>query len=297
MTDSTHEMVMCNVTVQRMESKQFHAICKVLQLFCRVRGYKYIIKFFPHEVTHVEVCMVALQSQDRTDHQNWETRYILLLWMCQLCLIPFDICSLDSTLSSVTTTDDTSRASSKGHGQEDGGEATQSRLVCDIITISKEHLSESGPTREAAYACLSALFTRPDMESTLLRDFMCWCCERLQVWNNKGEDAEHELTRDSFQQIGILHTMSTIFKKGHRNNVLPCADWCCGYLQRMRRVRCECALYILHSAGFQFIRSFLFPVEHVCIPPAIFGDCFPHTLSVFPQRCCEHSVQVHAANT
>jgi hypothetical protein len=215
---------------QRMESKQFHAICKVLQLFCRVRGYKYIIKFFPHEVSHVEVCMVALQSQDRTDHQNWETRYILLLWMCQLCLIPFDICSLDSTMSSVTTTDDSSstKLNTQNVDGEDAGGVTQSRLVCDIISISREHLSESGPTREAAYACLSALFTRPDMESTLLREFMCWCCERLEAWNRKGEEAEHELTRDSFQLIGILHTMSNIFKKGHRNNVLPYANMALG---------------------------------------------------------------------
>ena len=206
--------------VQRMESKQFHAICKVLQLFCRVRGYKYIIKFFPHEVSHVEICMVALQSQDRTDHCNWETRYILLLWMCQLCLIPFDICSLDSTLSTSTTTDDDNMATSDAKPNH----STESRLVCDIVTVSREHLSESGPTREAAFACLSALFTRPDMESSLLSEFMSWCCERLQAWCDKGEAAENELNRDSFQLIGILHTISQIFKKGHRHNVLPFAN-------------------------------------------------------------------------
>lgn len=215
---------------------QFHALCKVLQLFCRVRGYKSVIKFFPHEVSHVEVCMIALQSQDRTDHCNWETRYILLLWMCQLCLIPFDICSLDSTLSTHSTTDDIvicservsdddspNRNVASAFSSPSMSSASQSRLVCDIITLAREHLSESGPTREAAYACLSALFTRPDMESTLLHSFMCWCCERLDAWCKKGENAESELTHDSFQLIGVLHTMSNIFKKGHRNNVLPYA--------------------------------------------------------------------------
>ena len=211
-----------------MESKQFHALCKVLQLFCRVRGYKYIIKFFPHEVAHVEVCMTALQAQDKTDHCNWETRYILLLWMCQLCLIPFDICSLDSTLCTVTTTDEALHTASTTTSASSESHPPQSRLLCDIIALSREHLSEPGPTREAAYACLSALFTRPDMESSLLRDFMCWCCERLQAWERKGEAAENELNRDSFQLIGILHTMSNIFKKGHRNNVLPYAHMALG---------------------------------------------------------------------
>lgn len=46
-----------------MKSSQFHAICKVLQLFCRIRGYKHVIKFFPHEVSHIEMCMFALRSQ------------------------------------------------------------------------------------------------------------------------------------------------------------------------------------------------------------------------------------------
>ena len=42
---------------------QFHVLCKVLQLFCRVRGYKHVIKFFPHEVWHIELCMSALRAQ------------------------------------------------------------------------------------------------------------------------------------------------------------------------------------------------------------------------------------------
>jgi hypothetical protein len=46
-----------------MENSQFHVICKVLQLFCRIRGYKHVIKYFPHEVWHIELCMSALRAQ------------------------------------------------------------------------------------------------------------------------------------------------------------------------------------------------------------------------------------------
>lgn len=72
----------------------------------------------------------------------------------------------------------------------------QSKLVLDMISICQEHLCESGPTREAAYACLSALFTRPDMESSILADFMTWSGEKLDNWANKGASAELELNKE-----------------------------------------------------------------------------------------------------
>lgn len=110
----------------------------------------------------------------------------MLLWLCMLCLIPFDICSIDSTMSLQTTTSD---SSSNRHEH-------QSRLVLDMIAICKDHLSESGPTREAGYACLSALFTRPDMEASILSDFMNWSCARLKAWAEKGSEAEMELNKE-----------------------------------------------------------------------------------------------------
>jgi hypothetical protein len=110
----------------------------------------------------------------------------MLLWLCMLCLIPFDICSMDSTMSLQTNTFDTT-APRHEH---------QSKLVLDMIAVCKEHLSESGPTREAGYACLSALFTRPDMEASILTEFMSWSCSRLRAWAEKGAAAELELNRE-----------------------------------------------------------------------------------------------------
>lgn len=72
--------------------RTFDEVCKVLQLICRVRGYKHVMKLFPHEVSQLEPCLFLLRSHDRNNFGTWETRYILLLWMCILCLIPFDIC-------------------------------------------------------------------------------------------------------------------------------------------------------------------------------------------------------------
>lgn len=113
----------------------------------------------------------------------------MLLWLCMLCLIPFDICSMDSSLSTLNTSATSQTGAPPPSDQ-------QSRLVLDIISVCKEHLAESGPTREAAYACLSALFTRPDMESGILGEFMRWTCSRLDAWAAKGANAEQELNRE-----------------------------------------------------------------------------------------------------
>ena len=85
--------------LQKSNESQFHALCKIVQLCCRVRGYKHVMKSFPHEVSHLELCLSLIRAQDSTDYETWETRYVLLLWLCILCLIPFDICSMDRYVS------------------------------------------------------------------------------------------------------------------------------------------------------------------------------------------------------
>lgn len=44
-------------------SYQLHLCCKTIQLLCRVRGYKYVMKLLPHEVHHIEICMNLLVRQ------------------------------------------------------------------------------------------------------------------------------------------------------------------------------------------------------------------------------------------
>lgn len=41
----------------------FNGMCKVVQLICRVRGFKHVVKHFPHNVANLELCLVLLQKQ------------------------------------------------------------------------------------------------------------------------------------------------------------------------------------------------------------------------------------------
>lgn len=49
------------------------------------------------------VCVGCLQHN--AEYDTWETRYVFLLWIGMLCLIPFDICSMDSHNKTQMTTD------------------------------------------------------------------------------------------------------------------------------------------------------------------------------------------------
>ena len=125
--------------------------------------------------------------------------------------MPFDICSIDSTLQSYSHTYDAQIAEG----------TTKSKLVKNIISVCSNCLSDPGPTREAASFCLSSLLTRPDMAASILENFMIWSCDILEDWIKKGENVSLELSSQSFRVVGVLLCLSQIFKKGHRTNLLP----------------------------------------------------------------------------
>lgn len=48
----------------------------VLYIICKVRGFKTVVKFFPHEVADLEPCLKLLGAQSVSDH---EVRWLSLL--------------------------------------------------------------------------------------------------------------------------------------------------------------------------------------------------------------------------
>lgn len=56
------------------------------------------VKFLPHEVADIEPAFEFLRNQD-TAKGPWETRYVLLVWLSLMCMIPFDLRSIDSNAS------------------------------------------------------------------------------------------------------------------------------------------------------------------------------------------------------
>jgi len=72
------------------EVKQIFA---VLGHIIKVRGYKTVIKFFPHEVSDMEPVTEMLQN---CDYSQVMLPYTLVLWLSIIVLVPFDLTSIDS---------------------------------------------------------------------------------------------------------------------------------------------------------------------------------------------------------
>lgn len=137
-------------------------LCIIIYSLVTVCGYKSVVKFFPHQVSDLELAVDLLETchqatsvtslrQESTGEM--ETKCVVLLWLYILVLIPFDILSVDTQAVNKSYLD----------------EPEPSPLVKKILEISKDYLSSAGPMRKMAGLLLARLLTRPDMTNAFNR--------------------------------------------------------------------------------------------------------------------------------
>lgn len=68
---------------------------RVLYYLTKVRGFKTILRFFTHDVTEYESILTFLNIIPQREEQYWETRYILVLWLSLVVIVPFDLSRID----------------------------------------------------------------------------------------------------------------------------------------------------------------------------------------------------------
>ncbi|GAB1297210.1 Tubulin-specific chaperone D [Apodemus speciosus] len=220
-----------------------HLAFKFLYIITKVRGYKVFLRLFPHEVANVQPVLDMFTGQNPKDHETWETRYMLLLWLSVTCLIPFDFSRLDGNLPTQT------------------GE-TRVPIMDRILQIAESYLVVSDKARDAAAVlvskhCQSLLWpcescqegqancycspvkaikeeasgfiTRPDVKQRKMASFLDWSLCTL--------------ARSSFHTIegviamdGMLQALdrAQIFKHGKREDCLPYASTVLQCLDRCR---------------------------------------------------------------
>ena len=95
------------------------------------------VRFFPHEIADLAVALDFSQSLERAQSSSalWSTRYVTLLWISLICMIPFDLSQFD----------------------EDGKEG---QTAVEIEALAKRSLTNSGIVRESAAILLSRFYVR-----------------------------------------------------------------------------------------------------------------------------------------
>ncbi|KAF9304160.1 hypothetical protein BGZ74_002247 [Mortierella antarctica] len=170
-------------------NEQADEVFYMLYFITKTRGYKTIVKFLPHEVADLEPAFQFLKTQ--TKRSPWETRYILFIWLSLMCMIPFDLKSIDSQASK---------------------HSSRIPLVDEMIETGKLYLDCAGRDREGAALFLARLLTRKDTCKTYLPEFVAWSKELMAKEPNV------------FHSLGIMGTFCWIFKLGQREVLLPIAE-------------------------------------------------------------------------
>ncbi|KAK7343369.1 hypothetical protein VNO77_12045 [Canavalia gladiata] len=179
-------------------------ICIIIYTLVTVCGYKAVIKFFPHQVSDLELAVSLLEKCHHTisvtslrqeSTGEMEAKCVMLLWLYILVLVPFDISTVDTSIAN----------------NDNLTEFELAPLVLRIIGFCKDYLSTAGPMRTMAGLVLSRLLTRPDMPKAFT-SFVEWT---HKVMSSVTQDLLHH-----FQLLGVIEALAAIFKAGSRNLLL-----------------------------------------------------------------------------
>ncbi|KAF9077650.1 ARM repeat-containing protein [Rhodocollybia butyracea] len=162
---------------RQASSSRMKCLSGLLYAYTKFRGYKTIIRFFPHEVADLWIVLGYLDAPDSCVQipSHWELRYVLLLWLSIVCMLPFDLTQFD----------------------EDEAGYTASK----IESVTKNYLSNAGLERESAALVLSRFYSRQD---TL---------DRFSAFIQWGQDILSQ-SPTLFTTIGLLHVLCEILKSG-----------------------------------------------------------------------------------
>ena len=141
-----------------------HAICYIINLFCKVRGENVVKGFFNNEPRYLEPILREFETgknfqkaEDGSLQQSivpWAERYVLLLWLSHLLLAPFPLASISTLQSSEET--------SAALGIELPAEVPG--ITLRVLNICFQCLQSASKERTAAAKLLVTLCVRPDMQ-------------------------------------------------------------------------------------------------------------------------------------
>ncbi|EDO35005.1 predicted protein, partial [Nematostella vectensis] len=179
--------------------KMVHQAFKYIYVITKVRGPKCVVRLFTHEVSDIEPLLAMINKQNQNEHETWETRYILLLWLSIACMIPFDMSRLDGTFGA--------------------GTSEQRRPVVDrIIDVAKSYMCVPDKSRDAAALLISKFITRPDVKKHKLAEFIDWSLKEITKSRNEANTIQGMMSL-----TGLMTSLALLLKHGKREDLLPYA--------------------------------------------------------------------------
>ncbi|XP_041434665.1 tubulin-specific chaperone D-like isoform X2 [Xenopus laevis] len=213
----------------------FHLAFKFLYIISKVRGYKIFLRLFPHEVVDLLLVLEMISAQDPKDHETWETRYMLVLWLSMTCLIPFDLSCLDENIDS------------------DSGPKRMPTMDI-ILDVAKSYLVVTDKARDAAAVLVSKFITRPDVKQKRMAEFLDWSLSTLS-------NAKYLTMQGTIAMDGMLQALAHLFKHGKREDCLPYASVVltslnsCNLSDSNQTVLRKLAIKLVQRLGLTFLKT------------------------------------------
>lgn len=192
-----------------------HAVCYILNVFCKVRGEEVIKGFFNNEPRYLLPILNELEvgrnyrfGEDGSIlHEHavpWVERYILLSWLSHLMLAPFPLESMSGLQSS--------EQMSSLLGVELPVEIPA--ITLRVLDVCIAHMRSASKERNAAASLLVRLCSRPDMQKLGLLDTMA-------RWSVSFLDSANERKADIHQCLGVLSFVSRLVASTTNDEVGP----------------------------------------------------------------------------
>eukprot|EP00055_Hartaetosiga_balthica_P001417 m.138335 g.138335 ORF g.138335 m.138335 type:complete len:1230 (-) comp14085_c0_seq1:53-3742(-) len=175
------------------ESKQAEvdAAFKLLYMLTKVRGYKTVLKRFSHQSTDLILVLELVEAEDPSILTRWKHRYVLLLWLSLISLLPFNISVFDE--------------------QDSSGGA----IVGRVLAVCQKYLATSDKASDGAAQVAARFFTRPDIANAQhLGTYIDWALGLF--------DTSEDLNRDPLV-VGSLSSLAAMFKIAKRDHLLTFA--------------------------------------------------------------------------
>ncbi|KAI6166541.1 TBCD protein [Pisolithus thermaeus] len=152
-------------------------LAELLYNYIKLRGYKTITSFFPHEIADVTIAIEFMRLPDGpcAEPSQWTLRYVVLLWLSLVCRIPFDLDQFDED------------------GQT-GGTASA------LESTAMKYLGKAGLEREGAAILLSWFYMRKDTKKRF-KTFLQWSSSVIN-------------STDILQSLGVLQVLCEFVKSG-----------------------------------------------------------------------------------
>lgn len=201
----------------------------ILYLLTKVRGFKKVVHFLPHEVQHLHIVMSIIEREDADDSSNWESKYMLLLWLSVLVMIPLNMERFDAS----------------------GDSNDPSSFMQRIYGLILRYMLVTGKHRDAAPFLAAKFLTRPEILPRFLRKFIDWS---LKILSTTGiADEKH------FSETGVMTALYYLFKLGRRVDVSPFGVEILSKLLSLNLIDCKDDIIVKYTSKLsqRIVLSFL----------------------------------------